>query len=75
MIARPQIHGNVGNILPVDQNPARIGRNQPDDDVEAGRFAGPIRPQQAYNFPLFYIKTYAADDPATAVAFADLIRR
>ena len=75
MIARPQVHGHVGDVLPVDQHAPAIGGNQPHDDVKAGGFAGSVRPQQANNFTLFYMEIDIADDPTTAVTFADLISR
>ena len=49
--------------------------NEPDNDVETGGLAGAVRPQQTDHFTLFYVEADPADDPSTAVAFADLIRR
>src|ERR1035437_2869272 len=75
IIPGPQIHGLVGNVLPIDQNPASLGRNEPHDNVETRGLAGAVRPQQTEHFTLFYVEADRVDDPSTAVAFADLIRR
>ena len=75
IISGPQIHGLVGNVLPIDQDPASLGRNQSDDNIENGGLAGAVRPQQTDHFTLFYVEADLADDPSAAVAFADLFRR
>ena len=75
MIARPQVHRNVGNVLAIDQHPAGVGRDQADNDVEAGGLAGAVRPQQPDHFTLLDMETDAVDYPSSAVAFADLVSR
>ena len=59
----------------IDEYPAGVGGDQADNDVEAGRFPGAVGTQQADHFALFHMKADAVDDPASAVAFADLFRR
>ncbi len=75
MIACPQVHRDVGDFLAIDEHPAGFGRDQADDHVEAGGFAGAVRPQKPNNFTLFYMETDVVDDPTTAVTFSDLLSR
>lgn len=37
------VHRHVGNVVPVEEDLAIVGRNESDDHVEAGRFSGSIR--------------------------------
>ncbi len=74
-VPRPKVHRNIGDILVVDDYPAGVGGNEADNDVKAGGFSGAVGTQQADNFALFYVEADAVDDPASAVTFADLVRR
>jgi hypothetical protein len=65
----------VGDVLPIDQHSSGVGWNQSHDNVKAGGFPGAVWAQQANNFALFYMEIDIADDPTTAVTFADLLSR
>ena len=45
--ARAPVHGQVGDVLAVEDDDAVLGPDQAGDDVEAGRLAGAVRAQQA----------------------------
>src|SRR5664279_3459 len=70
----PKVHGNIGNILVIDDYATGIAGDESNNNVEAGSFPGSVGPQKTNHFTLFYIETDAVDDPSSSVALADLIR-
>jgi hypothetical protein len=42
VVSGPQIHGNVGDVGLIDQNPSRIGRRETDNHVEGCRLTGSV---------------------------------
>src|SRR5437868_4290261 len=71
-MARPKIHGNIGDIGLIEQNSARIGNGKPHDHVEGGGLAGAVRAQQAHHFALRNLQRNRVDDRASAIGFAEL---
>ncbi len=73
LLARPQVHGNAGDILFVVQHPTGIGRNQAYNCIEGSSFSGAVRAQQADHFTLLYLKADSVYYPPATISFADFV--
>jgi len=66
-LARPTVHGHVGDVVLVYEDSARVGGYQADDCVKRRRLAGTVRPKQTNNFALSNADTDAVYNPAAAI--------
>src|SRR5207244_8051869 len=71
-LPRPAVHGHVGDLVLVYQDPARIRGDEADDHIKAGGLAGAVRPKQTNNFALIYAKTDAIYNSAAAISLTDI---
>ena len=69
---RAPVHRQRGDVLVVDQHLARIGGDQPGDDVEAGGLAGAVRPQQAHGLAAMDVERDVAQHRAAAIVLGQM---
>ena len=61
------VHGQVCDLLAVDEDPTRIRLHQADDGVKAGCLARTVWSEQAHHFTGVDLKGHTVDHPAFAV--------
>jgi hypothetical protein len=66
--AGPGVHCQQGDVLAIQLNHPPVGRDQADDEVEAGCLAGAVGSQQADNLSRFDSDAYALEHTTVAVA-------
>src|SRR3954447_18693972 len=71
---RTPVDGQMGQVAFVEVNTAGVDRDQPDDHVEAGRFAGAVRTQQPDDLPARYFERDVLHHGPRLVALAQALR-
>src|SRR6185312_397136 len=74
VVSRPQVHGNVSNIFPINQNAATVRWHQAYRHIKTGGFTGSIGSTEPYYFRLIYVEADAIYHPAPTVRFRDVVR-
>ena len=75
-IADPQtgaaVHRQAGHVLPVDDDMAAVGGNQPGDVVKAGRLARTVGAEKRHHLPPREVERDIADHRTLAIALAQV---
>ncbi len=66
-LLRPEVHGQIGDLDVIKEDSALVRPGQSDDDVERGRLAGAVGPQQPDDLPLGDLDRHVLDDGSTPV--------
>ena len=70
--AGPEIHGEVGDVVAVQQDASRIRPGQADQDVKRRGFPCAIGPQQPNHFTLADFQVEVIDDLPSAIGLAEV---
>src|SRR5690606_12154866 len=72
--ACPAIHRQIRDVVAVQADSAVVCRDQAGDDVEAGRLAGAVRPEEADDLTAIDRDSDPPEHRALAIALADVLR-
>src|SRR5580692_11063325 len=73
ILACPQIHRDVGNVVVVDQDSTRVRGDEAYDGVEGCGLASAVRSKQTNDFALLDAQADPVYNAAVAIGFADFI--
>src|ERR1700687_1679809 len=73
VLARPQIHRDVGNVVVVDQDSTGVRGDEAHDRVEGRSLTGSVRSKQTNDFALLDAQADPVYNAAVAIGFADFI--
>ena len=68
----PFVHGHVGDLVLVYENPARIRGYQADDRIKSCGLTGAIRAKQTNNFALSNAKADSVYNPAAPIGLTNI---
>src|SRR5690606_25150992 len=71
--ARAAVHRQARHVLPVEQDGAVVGLDEPGDHVENGGFTRAVGPEQADGLAALDVETDPAHDRAALEALADFL--
>ena len=66
-VSRSQVHGQTGDVNPVQEHFPRVGEGQPHDEVKGGSLAGAVGTEQPHHFSLTDSEVDIVNDPASFV--------
>ncbi len=70
---RPFVHGQIGDVLIIQEDVAAVGLYKPHDHVEGGGLAGAIGTQQAHDLALLHLHMNAIHHRAALVFLEDVL--
>jgi hypothetical protein len=68
----PQVHGHRGDVLVTQHDPAAIGRNQADHDMERSGLASAVRSQQPDHLAGMNLDAHIVHHTAATIAFLEI---
>ena len=68
---RAPVHRKLGDILPVEEDPAAVRLHQPHDRIEAGRLARAVGPEEAHDLAAVNVERNVMGHGPTVIRLGD----
>ena len=70
--AGPQVHREVGNVIPIQEDAAEVRTGKPDQDIKRCGLTCAVRSEQSNDFSLLNLQTNVIDNLAAAIRLGQL---